>query len=123
VDVDVAGATVTIGPLEDLLVAGVVVDDVTWTQTSVDLSGELLVQLSAHGEPVLATAERVSAPAEPVGGDPGPRAVVAVCFSTPQRRVAPGQSVVLYRGDEVLGGGTAGAPTPIGPSRVVTPRP
>ncbi|MDP1807216.1 MAG: hypothetical protein Q8K72_18715 [Acidimicrobiales bacterium] len=28
-------------------------------------------------------------------------------FDEPQRRVAPGQSVVLYRGDEVLGGGIA----------------
>ena len=30
-----------------------------------------------------------------------------VVFGQPQRRVAPGQSVVLYRGDEVLGGGIA----------------
>jgi tRNA U34 2-thiouridine synthase MnmA/TrmU len=30
-----------------------------------------------------------------------------VRFAEPQRRVAPGQSVVLYRGDEVLGGGIA----------------
>jgi tRNA-specific 2-thiouridylase len=26
-------------------------------------------------------------------------------FRTPQRAVAPGQSVVLYRGDDLLGGG------------------
>jgi tRNA-specific 2-thiouridylase len=30
---------------------------------------------------------------------------VRVEFRTPQRGVAPGQSVVVYRGDEVLGGG------------------
>jgi tRNA U34 2-thiouridine synthase MnmA/TrmU len=30
-----------------------------------------------------------------------------VTFAEPQRRVAPGQSVVLYRADEVLGGGIA----------------
>ena len=30
---------------------------------------------------------------------------VAVVFSQPQRAVTPGQSVVLYNGDEVLGGG------------------
>src|SRR5207237_1087366 len=32
---------------------------------------------------------------------------VVVRFDEPHRRVAPGQSVVLYRGDEVLGGGVA----------------
>ncbi|MBR4761609.1 MAG: tRNA 2-thiouridine(34) synthase MnmA [Clostridia bacterium] len=31
---------------------------------------------------------------------------VRVRFSEPQRAVTPGQAVVLYRGDEVLGGGT-----------------
>ena len=31
----------------------------------------------------------------------------AVVTAEPIRRVAPGQSVVLYRGDAVVGGGTA----------------
>jgi tRNA U34 2-thiouridine synthase MnmA/TrmU len=31
-----------------------------------------------------------------------------VRFDRPERRVAPGQSVVLYVGDEVVGGGIAG---------------
>jgi tRNA-specific 2-thiouridylase len=30
---------------------------------------------------------------------------VRVDWAEPQRRVAPGQSVVLYAGDEVVGGG------------------
>jgi len=31
-----------------------------------------------------------------------------VRWATPHRRVAPGQSVVFYEGDEVTGGATAG---------------
>jgi tRNA U34 2-thiouridine synthase MnmA/TrmU len=46
--------------------------------------------MSAHGRPAPAV----------LGDD-------LVSFEEPQRRVAPGQSVVLYRGDEVLGGGIA----------------
>jgi tRNA-specific 2-thiouridylase len=37
---------------------------------------------------------------EPTEGDR-----IRVEFRTPQRAVAPGQSVVIYRGDELLGGG------------------
>jgi tRNA-specific 2-thiouridylase len=40
----------------------------------------------------------------PVVVEPSGRRIV-VEFRTPQRAVAPGQSVVLYRDDEVLGGG------------------
>ena len=47
-------------------------------------------QCSAHGPALPATFDRAT-----------------VVFDQPQRRVAPGQSVVLYRGDRVLGGGIA----------------
>ena len=32
-----------------------------------------------------------------------------IAFDAPQRAVAPGQAVVIYRGDVVLGGGTVTA--------------
>ncbi len=35
----------------------------------------------------------------------GTGAAVEVCFTAPQRAVSPGQSVVFYRGDLVIGGG------------------
>ena len=52
--------------------------------------GEVEAQSTAHGRPAPARLEGTT-----------------VVFAEPQRRVAPGQSVVLYRGDEVLGGGIA----------------
>jgi tRNA-specific 2-thiouridylase len=54
------------------------------------VSGEVLAQCSAHGPAHAATFD-------------GSRIV----WAEPQRRVAPGQSVVLYRGDLVVAGGLA----------------
>jgi tRNA-specific 2-thiouridylase len=59
------------------------------------VTGPAEAQCSAHGVPRPAQVE----PA----GSRGERAVVR--FERRQRRVAPGQSVVLYHGDEVVGGG------------------
>jgi tRNA-specific 2-thiouridylase len=99
VDVDVPGATVTVGSAEDLLVDAVRLERLSWADGPV--SGPVLVQCSAHAAPVAAVAE-------PDGTGTG----VVVRWSAPQRRVAPGQSVVLYDGDEVLGGGIAARPSP-----------
>ncbi len=57
----------------------------------------LIAQASAHGRPV---------PAEVAADGSG----VVVRFGTPQRRIAPGQTVALYdphRPDEVVGSGIA----------------
>jgi tRNA-specific 2-thiouridylase len=91
--VDVEAATVTVGPADDLLDGQVAVHGMAWADGPV--AGPVLVQCSAHGTPRPATVA-------PDG------AGVMVTWEEPQRRVAPGQSVVLYDGDEVLGGGTAG---------------
>jgi tRNA-specific 2-thiouridylase len=88
--IDVPGATVTVGRKTDLLTNGVRLDDLTWAAGPV--AGPLLAQTSAHGRPLPCRVE----------GD-------EVVFDEPQRRVAPGQSVVLYDGDEVAGAGIAAA--------------
>lgn len=93
VDVDRVTATVTVGSPADLLVTDQAVTDLRWTADPVTTS--VLVQTSAHGDPVPAT----------VDGDAGGTATVR--WVTPQRRVAPGQSVVVYEGDEVVGGAVA----------------
>jgi tRNA-specific 2-thiouridylase len=97
VDVDVPGATVVVGSDADLRRDSVDVIDAVWTDRPA--SGEVLVQASAHGATTAATIHGVE-------GRPG---VVDVTWHTPQRRIAPGQSVVFYdRSDRcVLGGGIA----------------
>jgi tRNA-specific 2-thiouridylase len=89
--VDMDTATVTVGSLDDLMVGHIPVGGVTWTAEPVAPGTRVLVQASAHGVPWPATWE----------GD-------RVVLDAPVRRVAPGQSVVLYDGHAVLGGGTAG---------------
>ncbi len=91
--VDVEAGTVVVGAEDDLLVPEVALHTVTWS--SVPVTGPVLAQGSAHGTPVAAIAMPVAA------GEAG----VVVRFDTPQRRIAPGQTVALYRGDLVVGAG------------------
>jgi tRNA-specific 2-thiouridylase len=104
VDVDVAERVVTVGDRRDLLEERMVVDDVAWSAGSTPPSSQppavVFVQCSAHGAPASARLER---------GDHA--ASVVVRWAEPHRRVAPGQSVVFYDGDLVLGGGVAARST------------
>jgi tRNA-uridine 2-sulfurtransferase len=95
VEVDVPAARVRVGPPEELLTASVALEAVSWAGGPV--AGPVGAQCSAHGAPRPATVE------------PGPGGAAVVRFATPQRRVAAGQSVVLYEGDQVVGGGLAAA--------------
>ena len=89
--VDLAASMVTVGDVADLLDPRLHLRDLSWVDRPVAPGEAVEVQMSAHGHPVPATFE---------AGD-------GVAFAEPQRRVAPGQSVVLYQGDSVLGGGIA----------------
>ncbi|HLH46281.1 MAG TPA: tRNA 2-thiouridine(34) synthase MnmA, partial [Acidimicrobiales bacterium] len=98
VDVDPAAGVVRLGALTELLTDVIPVAAVTWVGAG-PVDGEVLaVQCSAHGAPTPATWVSVG----PGRGE--------VRLARPQRRVAAGQSVVLYRHDEVLGGGIAERP-------------
>jgi tRNA-specific 2-thiouridylase len=92
IDVDLVGAAVTVGPLEALLVTEVPVRNPVWVDREPAVGAALQVQVSAHGQTVPAT------------WSPGG---VVQLLDGPIRRVAPGQSVVLYSGDAVVGGGLA----------------
>lgn len=89
--VDMDSATVTVGPLEALLTDRVAVDGLRWCAAPPAPRSGLQVQLSAHGRPAGAGWDGAS----------------AFHLDEPVRAVAPGQSVVVYRGDEVLGAGVA----------------
>ena len=92
VEVDVPGGRVVLGRLEDLMVDEVPVDGVGWVGDPLAPGSPTTAQCSAHG------------PALPATWTPG-----VVRFDAPTRRVAPGQSVVLYESDLVVGGGVAAA--------------
>ncbi|MCP5025998.1 MAG: tRNA 2-thiouridine(34) synthase MnmA [Actinomycetia bacterium] len=88
VAVDAEAAVVTVGQADDLLCDQLALGPVSWADTAFE--GDVLVQVSAHGTPRSATY---------TGG--------IVRWHQPERRVAPGQSVVLYADDRVLGGAPA----------------
>ena len=95
VDVDVEAARVVVGERADLSVSEQPVEGLQWSSSAV--TGPLVVQCSAHGQAQPATIDE--------RGDG--RAIVR--WARPQRRIAPGQSVVAYEGDEVVAGATASA--------------
>jgi len=87
-DVDVAAATVTVGVRSQLDVEEQPIAELSWVDD--DPATPLDVQSSAHGSTGIAH----------VSED-------RIRWRTPTRRVAPGQSLVFYLGDEVVGGATA----------------
>jgi tRNA-uridine 2-sulfurtransferase len=87
VRIDPGTSTVVLGRREDLAVAGVEVRQLTSTDGA-PVSGRVMAQYRAHGEPVAATLHHDR-----------------LLFSEPQEAVAPGQTVALYDDDRVLGGG------------------
>ncbi len=94
VDVDATANAVVVGPPERLLASGLVAEDVSFVSGRPPL-GEtrVLAQIRYRGAP---------APASLVARD----GTAEVRFDEPQRAVTPGQAVVFYDGQRVLGGGT-----------------
>jgi tRNA-uridine 2-sulfurtransferase len=88
--IDLDAARVVVGDERDLFDDELRVDNLVWADQA--HTGEVMVQCSAHG---------TALPGRLVDG--------ALRWHQPQRRVAPGQSVVFYDAGNsyVLGGGTA----------------
>ena len=95
VETDAAANRVVIGPAALLARHALDADRVSWVAGAPPDDGpfEASVRVRSHGQDVLATIT------------PRPDDRIEVVFRSPQRALAPGQSAVIYRDDEVLGGG------------------
>jgi tRNA-specific 2-thiouridylase len=95
IETDPVANRVIVGPAELLAKREVVADRVSWVAGDAPAPEpfEAQVQIRYRGDAIHA---RVT---------PQAGAGMRVAFGSPQRAVAPGQSVVVYRDDELLGGG------------------
>ncbi len=86
--------TIVVGPLEDIVSRGCLIEDVHWIQRSSPADGaRLSVRLRYRHKGVSSAIQRID----------GDR--VKTVFDEPQFAVTPGQAAVFYADDEVLGGG------------------
>jgi tRNA-specific 2-thiouridylase len=107
-EIDPSRNVIAIGREEELLSSGVRVEDARW------VSGAPPADEFEAGVKVRYRARAQRAGVRAHGSD------IDITFAEPPRAIAPGQAAVLYRGDEVLGGGiiaearrlTGGAPGP-----------
>ena len=93
-DVDAAANRVVVGPQVLLARRGLVADRASWVAGEPPTDGPFVAQVRIRYQ-----GEDAPAVVEPTAGG------FRVEFREPQRAVAPGQSAVVYRGDEMLGGG------------------
>lgn len=92
---DMANNTVTVGPNEALMSTSLLANSCNW------------IAISRPEEPVKVLAKARSRMTEqPATVYPLEDGTVRVVFDEPQRAITPGQAVVFYQGDRVLGGGT-----------------
>lgn len=93
VAVDAGNNTVIVGPRAALERTLVTLDDMSWIDAAAARGTALTLQLRSHAAPAPVTVEAAAAASVRLRCDP------------PVSQVAPGQSGVLYDGDEVVGGG------------------
>jgi tRNA-specific 2-thiouridylase len=92
---DMAVNTVTVGPNESLFRQELIAEDLNWMAFE-DLNGPLRCKAKARSRMT----------EQPATVYPLTDGTVRVAFDEPQRAITPGQAVVFYDGDLVIGGGT-----------------
>jgi tRNA-specific 2-thiouridylase len=110
ININGAEGKVTVGGNDDLLSRRLIARDVNWIAFE-DLSDELSRRSNgpqapspAHGLRVTAKIRHRHEPA-PATLENAPNGEVRVTFDEPQRAITPGQAVVFYQDDLVVGGG------------------
>ena len=92
---DARDRALVVGPKDSLLSDGCVADDWNWIADPEDLASfEVMVKTHYRQTPHPARVERRQ------------DGTVRIVYASPARLAAPGQAVVAYQGDEVVGGGT-----------------
>ena len=104
VDIAPREQTITIGTHDDLLTDGCVAEDMRFTDAPIDHGAQVSVKVRYRSEPLPATVHR-----------DGNR--WRFTFDRPQARPAPGQAIVAYDGEYVLGGGTIVVDEPVTAAR------
>lgn len=96
-DMDMDRNRLIVGPLESLYSSGLIANDINWISTGAKekaiegLKADSKIRYRHAGALSTVTLKDEN--------------TVEVIFSEPQKAVTPGQAVVFYKGDEVLGGG------------------
>ena len=94
VEIRPATREVVIGPRAELLGSGVVAREMNWLVDEPPAVGDAVhVQVRHHATPAAAEVVRLD------GGE------IELALDEPVSAITPGQSLVLYGGDRVLGGG------------------
>ncbi len=96
---DPAANTVVVGPEPGPVASGLVARDLSFVRVKPQRALEVNARIRFRSPEVAARLRIFTEEAE-------------VTFEQPQRAVAPGQAIVFYHGEEVLGGGIIERPTP-----------
>jgi tRNA-uridine 2-sulfurtransferase len=99
--IDAISNQVRVGPESDLYRSAAFAEEVNWVAYSgLDAPLRVSVRARAHAQEAMATIQ--------AGAD----GRVSVNFDEPQRAVTPGQAIVFYEGDAVVGGGIVSSDFP-----------
>jgi len=94
-----ADRAVIIGPREELLGSGIIARELNWLADAPAVGSPVAVRVRHHS---------AAAPAEVIRLDDGE---IELALDEPVSAITPGQSLVIYRGSHVLGGGVIEAGT------------